>query len=220
MTKSMKNLLWNITWLILRPLLVVFCRFRIKGAKNIKEFKKPCILAIATHSHILDSYIVGAAMPYNCHLYPIRYMTKDSFFKIPIIKYIIGAYGAFPVARGIGIEKSIKPATELTKCGETVGIFLEGKISKKGEIREGKPGAAALALATGLPVVPVALQGTHQIRNPLKFLFLQRKIIVSFGKPIFAQDFKLPSNPKSGNKKAIGKFTKIIMDKIKQLYFA
>lgn len=210
-----QKLLWNATWIILRPLLRIFCRFKISGIENIKAIKKPVIFAIATHSHILDSYIVGAAMPFNCHFYPIRYMTKDAFFKMPIIRHIVRAYGAFPVIRGLGLENTLQPAIDLLKLNQAVGIFIEGKINKFGELRKTKPGAAALSILTKAPIIPIALKGTWQIRNLLKWIFLQKKISVSFGKPIFP-----PDNASQLDKETLNQFTQIIEDKIKTLYYS
>lgn len=208
-----KNL-WNFTWLILRPLLGLFCRFKIFGLKNISNIKSPVIFAIATHSHILDSYIVGAALPFNCQFYPIRYMTKDSFFKMPIVKNIVKAYGAFPVIRGQGLENTLKPAIDLISQKQAIGIFIEGRINKFGELREAKIGAAALSLLTGSPIIPVALKGTHQIRNPLKWLFLQKKISVSFGQPIFPPKNN-QNNPLEENTRQL---TQQLNNSIKTLY--
>lgn len=211
----MRKLLWNASWLILRPLLGIFCGFRIYGQKNLKNIPRPVIFAIATHSHILDSYIVGAAMPFNCYFYPIRYMTKDAFFKMPIVKYIVKAYGAFPVIRGFGLKNTLQPAIDLIKQNETIGMFIEGKISKTGELREVKPGVAALSLMTGALIIPVALKGTYQIRHPLKFLFLQKKISVSFGQPIET----LMANPNL-IREDIDKLTQTISEKIKKMYLS
>jgi 1-acyl-sn-glycerol-3-phosphate acyltransferase len=214
----MQKLLWNISWLVLRPLLRIFCRFKINGAENLRGISGPVILAIATHSHILDSYIVGAAMPFNCRLYPVRYMTKESFFKIPIVAGIIRAYGAFPVVRGQEIKNVLLPAAKLLEKNSAVGIFIEGKISREGKLRELKKGVSCLAFLTEAPVLPIALKGTYQIRNPLKFLFTKRKINVSFGKPIKISDFGLSPDQNLENQENIEKFTKIIENQIKTLF--
>jgi len=213
-----QKIVWNTTWLILKPLLAIFCRFKTTGLENIKTLQGPCILAIATHSYGFDPYIVGTAMPFNSNLFPIRFMAKEKFFKMPLVKNIIEAYGTFPVIQGIGLENSLKPAIELLKNNVAIGMFVEGKVAKAGELREFKPGAAALSIMTGVPVIPVALKGTHQIRNPFKFLFLQKKISVSFGQPIQHNFTCLPGTTTQENREAIGKLTQKISDEIKKLY--
>jgi 1-acyl-sn-glycerol-3-phosphate acyltransferase len=213
-----QKIVWNTTWSILKPFLAVFCHFKTTGLENIKDIKGPCILAIATHSYGFDPYIVGTAMPFNSDLFPIRFMAKEKFFKMPFVKNIIEAYGTFPVIQGIGLENSLKPAIELLKENASIGMFVEGKVTKTGELREFKPGAAALSIITGAPIIPVALKGTHQIRNPLKFLFLQKKISVSFGQPI-QHNFTCPPNSTiQENREAVEKLTGQISEEIKKLY--
>lgn len=208
-----QNFLWSATSSILKPVLRVFCRFKVYGLKNISDIKKPIIFAIATHSYFLDPYIVGIVIPR--HFYPVRFMTKSSFFKMPLVKHIVRAYGAFPIIRGQGLENTLKPAIDFIKQGEPVGLFTEGKISASGELRPARPGAAALSILTNTPIVPVALKGTWQIRNLLKLLFLRKRISVSFGQPIFP-----PDNANPLDKETLNQFTQIIEDKIKTLYYS
>ena len=216
----MQKLLWNISWLVLRPLLRIFCRFRIVGHKNIQDAITPVILAIAVHANIFDAFIVGAALPFGSHFFPVRFMIRRKIFDIPFVRPILKLYGAFKVIRGMGLEKAIEPAINLLKQGYSVGIFVEGKISRKGELRDSRPGTAAISFAQNAPVVPVALKGTHQIRNPFKFIFTRRKITVSFGKPITPADFNLPEDKSLENRETIEKFTKIIEGQIKKFYFS
>lgn len=216
----MQKLLWNASWVVLRPLMRVFCRFKISGKENIKQAESPAIFAIAVHANIFDPYIVGAAMPFNNRFFPIRFIIRRRIFDIPFIRPVLKLYGAFKVIRGLGLKNTLQPAIEIIEQGFPVGIFVEGKISREGEIRDAKPGAAALSFLTGVSVIPVALKGTHQIRNPLKFLFTQRKINVSFGKPIKPADFGFLENKNLENRDIIEKFTKIISDQIKKLHFS
>jgi 1-acyl-sn-glycerol-3-phosphate acyltransferase len=215
-----QKFVWNTTWLTLKPFLTVFCRFEKIGLENIRNVQGPCILAIATHSYGFDPYIVGTAMPFNSNLFPIRFMAKERFFKMPVVKNIIEAYGTFPVIQGIGLENSLKPAIELLKNNVAIGMFVEGKVAKNGELREFKPGAAALSIMTGTPIIPVALKGTWQIRNPLKFLFLQKKISVSFGQPIQHDFTCTPGTTIQDNREVVEKLTGRISEEIKKLYYS
>ena len=208
-----QNFLWNATSSVLKPVMRVFCRFRIYGLENVSSVKSPVIFAIATHSYFLDPYIVGIIIPR--HFYPVRFMTKPSFFKMPLVKHIVRAYDAFPVIRGQGLENTLKPAIDFLKQGEPIGMFTEGKISTTGELRPAKPGAAALSILTNAPIIPVALKGTWQIRNPLKFLFLQKRISISFGQPISP-----PNNASQLDKETLNNFTQTIENKIKTLYYS
>ncbi len=62
-------------------------------------------------------------------------------------------------------------------------MFPEGKRSKDFRLQQGFPGAALIALQTGVPVVPIALTGTENIYN-LKWAFFHHPTItVTIGKP-------------------------------------
>ncbi len=51
--------------------------------------------------------------------------------------------------------------------GELFGIYPEGTRSPDGRLYRGKPGGLArVALATGAPVVPVAMIDTEKIQPP------------------------------------------------------
>jgi 1-acyl-sn-glycerol-3-phosphate acyltransferase len=61
-----------------------------------------------------------------------------------------------------GIE-AIKQMTEVVSNGYSAVIFPEGTRSKTGEVGEFKGGAFKIAQKTGVPVVPVALDGTYNL---------------------------------------------------------
>ena len=181
-TTPMMKLLWNITWLIFKPLLVVFCRFEIRGAHHLDLVKPPIIVA-ANHTNRSDPYVIGAAFSYNSPYFPIRYLTAQEYMEMPVLGVIIAVYGGIVVHKGVGKERALKEAVALLKEGQTVGIFPSGKIITDSKVQKGKEGVAYLASKTGLPVVPVAISGSYGL-NPLKFFFGGRKIIVSIGAPI------------------------------------
>lgn len=223
----MRKWLWNATWIILRPLLVIFCHFKINRADNLSNIKAPFIMAIGIHSTLVDGYLVGAACPFNCNFFPIRFMSKTKFIDTPILKIflepllrtIIKIYGVFWVepGKGVGVEKSLEYAEKLLKKGETVGIFPEGRLSKTGELQEGKKGAAHLSIKTNLPILPVALFGAYKL-NMFNFLSRKKNIKVSFGELIYPDKlgYVYHSNP-GISEEALDEFTKIIMQKIKEM---
>ncbi len=212
-----RKFIWNFTWLIVRPILTLFCRFKVRGEENLLKLKKPFIVAVAIHANYADPFIAAAAFPFNSDFFPIRYMTKANIFDKPILREILRFYGTFRVEYNIGIENSLKDAVSLAENGEVVGIFVEGGKSKNGELGEIKSGIAYLALKTGIPVLPLALSGTFDL-NIMNFLFHYNKISVFFGQPIFANIINLPYN--DGNltsKENVEFLRKIIENKLKEL---
>jgi 1-acyl-sn-glycerol-3-phosphate acyltransferase len=69
-----------------------------------------------------------------------------------------------PVYRGTADSSgALSAAVDALRRGECVTVFPEGTISEDFEPMRGKSGTARLALASGIPVVPVGLWGTHRI---------------------------------------------------------
>ncbi|MDQ3778366.1 MAG: 1-acyl-sn-glycerol-3-phosphate acyltransferase, partial [Actinomycetota bacterium] len=78
-------------------------------------------------------------------------------------------------------------AIELAKAGEVVAIFPEGTRRNKGVVKRHKArprsGAARVALAAGVPLVPAAIGGTENLMKlgPLR---------VAYGPPVELEDLR------------------------------
>jgi 1-acyl-sn-glycerol-3-phosphate acyltransferase len=72
------------------------------------------------------------------------------------------------------------------RMGEVVGIFPEATISRSFELKEFKTGAARMAAAAGVPLVPVVLWGTQRLKtkdHPQDFS-RGKTIAISVGEPL------------------------------------
>jgi 1-acyl-sn-glycerol-3-phosphate acyltransferase len=111
-------------------------------------------------------------------------MAKAELFN-PVFTPILRAGGAFKVRRGEGDVEAMRTAAKLAREGEIVVMFPEGTRQRKGlrKKREARPhtGAARIALAAGVPLVPAAIGGTDRLSRlgPLR---------VTFGEPIDLTD--------------------------------
>ncbi|MGW7658549.1 lysophospholipid acyltransferase family protein, partial [Streptomyces tendae] len=87
-------------------------------------------------------------------------------------------------SRGAG-EAAIKAGIEVIKRGELFGIYPEGTRSPDGRLYRGKPGGLArVALATGAPVIPVAMIDTEKIQPPGKVMPKLMRPGIRIGKPL------------------------------------
>ncbi len=134
---------------ILRPLFTVVYRIRITGREHVPD-TGPCVLA-ANHVSVMDGFFLGIAVTRQ-----VRFMAKSELYRVPVVKQILHAAGAFPVERGADAGRAVAAGMALLERGACIGLFPEGT-SLPDQKRGYKRGAARLALASGAPLIPVAL---------------------------------------------------------------
>jgi 1-acyl-sn-glycerol-3-phosphate acyltransferase len=91
-----------------------------------------------------------------------------------------------PVDRASGGD-SFGKACEALKAGELVGVYPEATISRSFEIKDFKSGAARMALAADVPIVPHIVWGAQRVwtkDHPRKMWRPKVPITVAVGEPI------------------------------------
>jgi 1-acyl-sn-glycerol-3-phosphate acyltransferase len=156
------------------PTLLIY-RTRAIGVKNVPK-SGPLILA-PNHFSQMDHFFVGLYLRRQ-----VRFMAKSQMFGPPVLTYIYKHGGVFPVRRGHRDEESIKTALTILGQGGMLLVYAEGGRSRSGELGGVKPGIGRIALESGAPVVPVAIQGSEKVRRWKRFRF--PKVTLQFGEPI------------------------------------
>jgi 1-acyl-sn-glycerol-3-phosphate acyltransferase len=160
-----------LTGIISYPFVMWVLRLRAYGTENLPQ-AGGFVLA-ANHVSNLDPWPLG--MP----LWPqrqLRFMAKVELFRSPLWPILKGG-GAFKVRRGEGDEEAMRTAVRLAADGEVVVIFPEGTRREKGLVKKfrARPhtGAARVALAAGVPLVPAAIAGTDRLTRlaPLRVVY-------------------------------------------------
>lgn len=167
------------------PLKLAF-RPWVEGLENIPA-EGPAILA-SNHLSFSDSFFLPAVLDRK-----VTFIAKAEYFTTPGIKGRMTAaffkgVGQLPVdrsgARGAG-EAAVKSGIGVVERGELFGIYPEGTRSPDGRLYRGKPGGLArVALATGAPVIPVAMIDTEKIQPPGKVMPKLMRPGIRIGKPL------------------------------------
>ena len=71
-----------------------------------------------------------------------------------------------------------------------IQIHKDGNFTH-GEIQSFKPGGLLLSIETGIPIVPVAIDGTFQSLRKGSKKFTKHKLILSLGEPISTSEYLL-----------------------------
>lgn len=139
-------------------------RLRVYGSEHIPS-RKPYIIC-SNHISWIDPLTVGVGLPARIK---IHYMAKKELFNNFIIRHLLVGVGAFPVNRQEADYGAVKKAYQLLREGQVVGMFPEGTRSTNGEMQKAYNGAALIAVRSGVPILPVAVEGTYRLFSPLNF---------------------------------------------------
>jgi 1-acyl-sn-glycerol-3-phosphate acyltransferase len=162
-----------IAWLS-QPVVFGLFRLRVQGLEHLPA--EAGFVVAANHTSNFDPWPLGLAV------YPrqLHFMAKAELYN-PVFKAIFDRAGAFPVRRGEADVESFRTAVRLAREGGAVVMFPEGTRRSKGLRKQRHPephvGAARIALAAGVPLIPAAITGTDRLSRlgPLR---------VRFGTPI------------------------------------
>ncbi|MFI1208025.1 lysophospholipid acyltransferase family protein [Streptomyces sp. NPDC020802] len=167
------------------PLKLAF-RPWVEGLENIPA-DGPAILA-SNHLSFSDSFFLPAVLDRK-----VTFIAKAEYFTTPGVKGRMTAaffkgVGQLPVdrsgARGAG-EAAVRSGIDVLERGELFGIYPEGTRSPDGRLYRGKPGGLArVALASGAPVVPVAMIDTEKIQPPGKVMPKLMRPGIRIGRPL------------------------------------
>ncbi|WP_425474827.1 lysophospholipid acyltransferase family protein [Nocardioides cheoyonin] len=175
---------WLMKWVVIGPWLKLVFRPRIRGLENVPE-EGPAILA-SNHLSYADWLFMPLYVPRM-----VRFVAKAEYFtgrgpKGWLQRTFFRGTGNVPIDRSgaSAAEGAIISAKRVLESGELFGIYPEGTRSHDGKLYRGRTGIARIALATGAPVIPIAVLETDRIAPPgKKFGRLTRPVVI-FGKPL------------------------------------
>ena len=133
-------------------------RFRVVGLDRLDP--ATTYLFMPNHQSNVDPPLLLVALRRD-----VRFMGKASLFRIPLLGQALRVGGFVPVVREDrrrAIE-SVNVAAERLRSGIDFVVFPEGTRGRDGRLLELKKGAFFIAIASGVPTVPVAISGTPQI---------------------------------------------------------
>jgi 1-acyl-sn-glycerol-3-phosphate acyltransferase len=178
--------------------------YRARGFGSEKVPNGPVILA-PNHASFMDHFFTGAFIRRR-----VQFMGKSQLFK-GVGAWIFSHGGVFPVRRGYNDEESFITAFRILARGGAVVMYCEGGRSRNGQLAdEARPGIGRLALEAGVPVVPVAILGSYQVRNWKRLQF--PNVTVQFGDPF---RFEVVDQPSREQQREVASF---ILERIRELH--
>ncbi len=192
--------------LFFRPLVRIYLRLATEGAGNVPA-SGPAVIA-ANHASFLDPIVLGSACPR-----PIHFIVLQSMHDWWRLRWFYWGMETIPVRADEADPRAVKQALSRLRKGGLVGIFPEGGRSKNGVLRPARPGAAFLAAALGVPVVPAHIEGAWAAWRPGTWFPVPRRVRVRFGKAV---RFEGGRNGRR-NREAMEDFSRRLMEAIAAL---
>jgi 1-acyl-sn-glycerol-3-phosphate acyltransferase len=141
------------------------------------------------HVSVADELFLGSVVPRH-----LAFWAKAEYFAGKgvggfLTKKMMEGLGAIKVERagGRAALTAFDGAIPVLKAGDMVAVYPEGTRSPDGRLYRGRTGAARLAVAAGVPIIPVGMIGTERVQpigQPYPKLVGWGKVIIKFGKPI------------------------------------
>jgi 1-acyl-sn-glycerol-3-phosphate acyltransferase len=159
-----------------------------RGADRLDAVRGPVIFAANHHSHV-DTPLLLTSIPDRWRHKIVVAAAADYFFTNRYTSAASAlAMGAFPIERTKVSRRSADQAAALIAEGWSLLIFPEGGRSPDGWGQGHRGGAAYLASRTGVPVVPIHLEGTGRIFAKGDKKPRPGNTTVTFGAPLVAAE--------------------------------
>ena len=137
----------------------------------------PFVLA-PVHRSNLDTVLM-AAVPRR-----MRFMGKDSLWKVRPAAWLLSALGGFPVNRAEADRTALERTIELLQGGEPVVLFPEGTRKSGHRVQPLFDGAVYVAARTQVPIVPVGIGGSESAMGRGSRWIRPVKVHIVVGEPI------------------------------------
>jgi 1-acyl-sn-glycerol-3-phosphate acyltransferase len=180
---------------VLNPLMNYYAARRATGREKLSAIKGPVIL-VANHASHMDTPVILSALPRRLRKRTAVAAAADYFYRNRFLASVVSLiFNTVPVERkgGGAIAKNWSHLDTLLDDGWNLLLYPEGTRSRGGGPGRVRRGAAVLAAAHHLTIVPIRVTGTAEAMPPgrrwprrLRGSLVSRRhrITVSFGEPI------------------------------------
>jgi len=197
----------------LRPPIEVWFNWRFEGLEHVPP-EGPLLVA-CNHISYFDPLAHGLALRKAGRR--ARFLAKGELYQNPVLKTVLSGAGQIPVQRGSGSTAPVDAAREALERGEAVVVYPESTVTKNPDFSpmQAKNGIARLTLASGVPVLPLAVWGSQAVwqRDGARDLRFGRPIWVKAGPGMDFSEFE----GREGEAGVVRKITDTVMDELSRL---
>jgi 1-acyl-sn-glycerol-3-phosphate acyltransferase len=158
-------------------------KIKVIGQENIP--KDQAVLFVSNHQSYLDIPVLLGYIDK-----PKSFIAKAELSKYPLFSTWMKAMRCIFIDRSDVRQslRAIKEGIKLLKNGYSLVIFPEGTRSKDGNLMEFKQGSLKLATKSGVPIMPVTINGTKDIMTRGTLFIKPTDVEIIISKPIFMDE--------------------------------
>ena len=152
--------------------------WRVEGWENLPD--SPAIL-LPKHQSTWETFWLPSFLPH-----PLTFVYKRELHLVPFFGWAMASLHMINIDRSRGqdaFEQVVRQGAEHLRDGWWIVIFPEGTRTPPGSTRRYKTGGARLAVRTGAPAVPIAVN-SGEVWPRRAFLKVPGEITISIGRPI------------------------------------
>ena len=168
-------------WAIGGARVIMGVHHRVQGMEHLPVGSNSPAILLVKHQSTYETFLMPVIMPH-----PLAYVFKKELLKVPFFGWAIGRLDMIHIdrsQRAQAFNKVVAQGRELLARGVWVIMFPEGTRIPRGQRGTYKSGGTRLAVATGAPVIPIAV--TSAKCWPRKALIKRAGVVdVSIGQPI------------------------------------
>jgi 1-acyl-sn-glycerol-3-phosphate acyltransferase len=157
---------------------------RVSGYENLPVGRTSPAILLVKHQSTLETFLIPTLMPH-----PLAYVFKRELIHIPFFGWAMGRMDMIHIdrsQRAQAFNKVVEQGKRLLAQGIWIIMFPEGTRIPRGQKGNYKNGGTRLAVATGAPVIPIAVTSA-KVWPRKAFIKRPGTVDVSIGKPIPSQ---------------------------------
>lgn len=168
-------------WAMHGARLICGVQWRVTGMENLPQGATSPGILLVKHQSTLETFLMPILMPH-----PLAYVFKRELLYVPFFGWAMGRLDMIHIdrsQRAQAFNKVVEQGKRLLAQGIWIIMFPEGTRIARGQQGTYKTGGTRLAVATGAPVIPVAVSSAKCW--PRKSLLKYPGVVdVVIGKPI------------------------------------
>ena len=155
-------------------------RVRVKGMEHIPQ--NDTVVFVSNHQGNFDIPVLFSHLPK-----PIGFLAKKELAKVPVLNAWMPKLGCVFIDR-TDMRQSVKAIHECSegiKDGQSMVVFPEGTRSKGPQTGVFKKGSLRLVEKTGVPIVPITINGTYRAMEARTGRIGPADVTVTVSPPIY-----------------------------------